>query len=98
MVDPLFMCGVLFFSRGVRADVHRDFFSAEDVLRQQAEAEIKERRITRLQSRSRERNEKKRLFSDGSLLYGGLFSSHGFFPLSAMVLGVFPGGRREAVK
>jgi hypothetical protein len=29
---------------------------------------------------------------------GGLFSSHGFFPLSAMALGVFSGGRWEAVK
>jgi hypothetical protein len=62
------MCGVLFFSRGVRADVHGDFFSTEDILWQQAEAEIKERRITRLQSRSRESNKKKRLLSDGSLL------------------------------
>jgi hypothetical protein len=43
MVDLLLMCGVFFFSRGVRADVLRNFFSAENVLRQQVEAKIKER-------------------------------------------------------
>jgi hypothetical protein len=92
------MCSVFFFGRGVGADVHRDFFSAEDVLRQQAEAEIKERCITRLQSRSRRRNEKKRLLSDDSLLWWRVVLLAWFFPLSAMALGVFSGGRREAVK
>jgi hypothetical protein len=29
---------------------------------------------------------------------GGLFSSHGFFPLFAMALGFFEGGRRKEVK
>jgi hypothetical protein len=29
---------------------------------------------------------------------GGLFSSHGVFPLSVMALGVFSGGGREEVK
>jgi hypothetical protein len=48
--------------------VHRDFLSAEDVLRQQDKAEIKERRITSLQSRSIEGDEKQRLLSDGSLV------------------------------
>jgi hypothetical protein len=43
MVDLLLMRGVFFFSRGVRADVLRNFFSAENVLRQQVEAKIKER-------------------------------------------------------
>jgi hypothetical protein len=43
MVGPLFMRSVFFFSRRVRADVLWDFFSAENVLRQQVETEIKER-------------------------------------------------------
>jgi hypothetical protein len=42
MVGPLLMRSVFFFSRGVGADVLRNFFSAENVLRQQVEAEIKE--------------------------------------------------------
>jgi hypothetical protein len=37
------MRSVFFFNRGVGADVLRDFFSAENFLRQQVEAEIKER-------------------------------------------------------
>jgi hypothetical protein len=43
MVGPLLMRSVFFFSRGVGADVLWEFFSAENVLRQQVEAEIKER-------------------------------------------------------
>jgi hypothetical protein len=43
MVGILLVRGVFFFSRGIGADVLRDFFSTEDVLRQQVEAEIKER-------------------------------------------------------
>jgi hypothetical protein len=43
MVGSLLMRSIFFFSRGVGADVLRDFFSAEDVLRQQVEAEIMER-------------------------------------------------------
>jgi hypothetical protein len=43
MVGPLLMRSVVFFSQGVGADVLWDFFSAENVLRQQVEAEIKER-------------------------------------------------------
>jgi hypothetical protein len=69
MVGPLLMRSVFFFSRGVEADVLRNFFSAENVLRQQVEAEIKEILITRLQSRSRERNGKRRLLLNGSLLW-----------------------------
>jgi hypothetical protein len=42
MVGPLLMRSVFFFSRGVGADVLRNFFSAENVLQQQVEAEIKE--------------------------------------------------------
>jgi hypothetical protein len=37
------MRSVFFFSRGIGADVIREFFSTENVLRQQVEAEIKER-------------------------------------------------------
>jgi hypothetical protein len=43
MVGPLLMRNVFFFSRGVRADVLRNFFSAENVIRQQVEDEFKER-------------------------------------------------------
>jgi hypothetical protein len=43
MVGSLFMRNVFFFSRGVGTDVLRNFFSAENVLGQQVEAEIKER-------------------------------------------------------
>jgi hypothetical protein len=43
MVGPLLMRSVFFFSRGVRVDVLRGFFSAENLLRQQGEAETKER-------------------------------------------------------
>jgi hypothetical protein len=43
MVGPLLMRGVLFFSRGVRKDVFRNFFSAKNILQQQVETEIKER-------------------------------------------------------
>jgi hypothetical protein len=43
MVGPLPMRDVFFFSRGVGKDVFRNFFGAEDILRQQVEAEIKER-------------------------------------------------------
>jgi hypothetical protein len=43
MVGPLLMRSVFFLSRGVGVDVLRNFFSAENVLRQQVEAEIKER-------------------------------------------------------
>jgi hypothetical protein len=35
--------GILFSSRGVRKDVLGNFFSAENVLRQQVKDEIKER-------------------------------------------------------
>jgi hypothetical protein len=43
MVGPLLMRSVFFFSQGVRVDVLRGFFSAENLLRQQGEAETKER-------------------------------------------------------
>jgi hypothetical protein len=43
MVGPLLMRGVFFFSRRVGVDVLRDFFSDENVFRQQVEAKIKER-------------------------------------------------------
>jgi hypothetical protein len=75
------MCGVFFFSRGIRADVLREFFSTENFLRQQVEAEIKERWITRLQSRSRERNERRRLLSDGPLLWWMAVLLAWFLPL-----------------
>jgi hypothetical protein len=42
MIGPLFRCGVFFFSRGVGEDILRNFFSTEDFLWQQIEAEIKE--------------------------------------------------------
>jgi hypothetical protein len=42
------MCGIFFFSRGIVTDVLREFFSTENFFRQQVEAEIKERWITRL--------------------------------------------------
>jgi hypothetical protein len=48
--------------------VLRELFGTENFLWQQVEAEIKERWMTRLQSRSRERNERRRLLSDGSFL------------------------------
>jgi hypothetical protein len=38
MVGPMLMRNIFFFSRGVRADVLRNFFSAENVLWQQVEA------------------------------------------------------------
>jgi hypothetical protein len=43
MVSPLLMRSVFFFTRGIGADVLRKFFSTENVLRQQIEAEIKGR-------------------------------------------------------
>jgi hypothetical protein len=43
MVGPLLMRGVFFFSRGVGKDVFMNFFSAENILRQQVKTEIKER-------------------------------------------------------
>jgi hypothetical protein len=43
VVGPLFRRGVFFFSRGVEKDVLRDFFGAENILRQQVEVEIRER-------------------------------------------------------
>jgi hypothetical protein len=43
----------------------------------------------RLQSRTKERIEKKRLLSNGSLLWWGTVLLDCFFPLSAMALGVF---------
>jgi hypothetical protein len=43
MVGPLLVRSFFFFSRGVRADVLRNFFGAKNVLRQQVEAEIRER-------------------------------------------------------
>jgi hypothetical protein len=43
MVGPLLLRSVFFFSRGVRVDVLRGFFSAENLLRQLGEAETKER-------------------------------------------------------
>jgi hypothetical protein len=42
MVGPLLMRSA-FFSLAVGVDVLRNFFNAENVLRQQVEAEIKER-------------------------------------------------------
>jgi hypothetical protein len=53
----------------------------------------------RLQSKSRERDEKKRLLSNGSLLWWEAVLLERCFPLSAMALGVFSGrGGREDVK
>jgi hypothetical protein len=43
VVDPLLRRGVFFFNRGVGKDVFRNFFGAENIFRQQVEAEIKER-------------------------------------------------------
>jgi hypothetical protein len=43
MVGPLLMCGVFFFSSGIGKDVFRNFFSAENILRQHVETGIKER-------------------------------------------------------
>jgi arginine exporter protein ArgO len=43
MVGPLLMRSAFFFSLAVGVDVLRNFFNAENVLRQQVEAEIKER-------------------------------------------------------
>jgi hypothetical protein len=43
MVGSLLVRSVFFFSRRVGVDVFRNFFSAEDVFRQQVEAGIKEK-------------------------------------------------------
>jgi succinate dehydrogenase/fumarate reductase cytochrome b subunit len=61
--------------------VLREFFSTENFLWQQVEAEIKERWITRLQSRSRERNVWRRLLSDSSLLWWKAVLLAWFLPL-----------------
>jgi hypothetical protein len=98
MVGPLLMRSVFFFNRGVGADVLRNFFSAEDVLRQQVEAEIKETSITRLQSRSREEMRRRNYSRMVRFFDGRMFSSRDVFPLSAMALGVFSGGGGEGVK
>jgi hypothetical protein len=55
------------------------------------------------ESRDCNQNQEKRMgredYSRMVRFFGGLFSSHGVFPLSAMALGVFSGGgRRERVK
>jgi hypothetical protein len=50
MVDPLLMRSIFFFSRRVRENVLRNFFSTEDVLRQQVEAKIKERSLVQMLS------------------------------------------------
>jgi hypothetical protein len=43
MAGPLLMRSVFFFSQGVGVDVLGDFFCAKNLLRQQGEAETKER-------------------------------------------------------
>jgi hypothetical protein len=43
IVGLLLVCGIFFFSWGVGKDVLRYFFGAENILRQQVEAEIRER-------------------------------------------------------
>jgi hypothetical protein len=43
VVDPLFRCGVLFFSGGIGKDVLRNLLSSQDFLRKQVKAERTER-------------------------------------------------------
>jgi hypothetical protein len=43
MVDPLFRCGVLFFSGGIREDVLGNFFSYKDFFREQVKTERMEK-------------------------------------------------------
>jgi hypothetical protein len=99
VVDPLLRRGIFFCSRGVGKDVFRNFFGAENILRQQVEAEIKKDE-SRDCSQDREKGMRRRDYSQMVRFFDGrLFSVHGVFPLSAMALGVFPGeGGREGVK
>jgi hypothetical protein len=83
------MCGVFFFGRRIGADVLWELFGTENFLRQQVEAEIKERWITRLQSRSRERNGRSRLLSSGSFLWWRAVLLAWFLPLVCHGFGVF---------
>jgi hypothetical protein len=69
--------------------VLRELFGTENFLRQQVEAEIKERWITRLQSRSRIRNGRGRLLSDSSLLRWRAVIFAWFRPLVCHGFGVF---------
>jgi hypothetical protein len=99
VVGLLLMRGVLFFSRGVGKDVLRNFFSTENILQQQVEAEMKKD-----ESRDCNQDQKKGMgredYSRMGRFFGRrLYSSCGVFPLSVMALGVFSGrGRREGVK
>jgi hypothetical protein len=43
VVDPLFRCGVLFFSRGIGEDVLGHFFSSKDFFRKQVKTGKMER-------------------------------------------------------
>jgi hypothetical protein len=100
VVGHLLSRGVFYFSRGVGKDVFRNFFGAENILRQQVEAEIKKKDESRDCSQDREKGKRRRDYSQMVRFFDGrLFSAHGVFPLSAMALGVFPGeGGREGVK
>jgi hypothetical protein len=89
VVGPLFRCGVFFFSRGIREDVLRNLFSSKDFLWEQVEVENKGRWIMRLQSRARERIEKKRLLLNGSLLWWDAVILDWLFPLVRHGLGGF---------
>jgi hypothetical protein len=59
VVGPLFRCGVFFFSGRIREDVLGNLFSSKDLLREQVKAGNKEGWIMRLQSRAKERIDRK---------------------------------------
>jgi hypothetical protein len=99
MVGPLLMCGVFFFSREVRKDVFRNFFSAK--ISSGSRLKLKSKKDeSRDCNQDEEKGMRRRDYSRMVRFFDGrLFSSRGFFPLSAMALGVFSGGGgREGVR
>jgi hypothetical protein len=59
VVRPLFRRGVFSFSGGIGEDVLGNLFSSKDLLKEQVKAENEEGWIIRLQSRAKERIDKK---------------------------------------
>jgi hypothetical protein len=59
MVGPLFRRGAFFFSGGIGEDVLGNLFSSRDLLREQVKAENEEGWTMRLQSRAKERIDRK---------------------------------------
>jgi hypothetical protein len=59
VVGPLFWHGVFFFSGRIREDVLGNLFSSKDLLREQVKAGNEEGWIMRLQSRAKERIDRK---------------------------------------